>query len=519
MVDYFSKLVEEHAEKRPKSIAYIFMDQVITYEQFNEMIKRVANSMIDLGLRPGDKIATLLPQSPAFSTLFMAASTMGLVVLPLDLRDKPGEMKALCDRVQPKLLVGLANPVPFKEKTEELVNLYSFDHVFSYFGGLEYNGAKPYEALLEGSPDPVPNEYHPQPDDTLIIIFTSGTTGRPKGALISNKNTYAIAKATADMIGTTDKDRLIINMPTSHVAGDHDLIAMGLYAGASSVLCPTFDPQEALETYQKYKITITGGVPTMYRLMFKMCNVSDYDTSSITKFGYSGETQSPEFLQRTQEAFPNATIFASYGMSETSGFYTFTRRDDDFETLAATEGKPAPGFEMRAVRPDNIVCDPGEAGMLWVKSDSVINSYMDKEDNEGVFKDGWLRTGDLGFMDERGYLHYQGRSMDMYKSGGYNVYPVQVEDYLNAYPGVNTSAVISVKHELWGETGYAFIIPEAGVKLTVEEIKAYCKKGLADYKQPNKIYITNNIPVGKIGKVAKKELINNLEKYMKDSES
>ncbi len=513
MIEYFSELVEAHAANRPDSIAYIFMDQEITYRQFNEMINRAANSMIELGLRPGDKIATILPQSPAFPTLFMAAATMGLVVVPLDPRDTPGEMKVLCERTHPKLLVGLANPAPFKEKTEELTRIYHFDHVFSYFGAIDNEAAKPYETLLEGSAEPVPNSYHPKADDPLIIIFTSGTTGKPKGAMISHRNSYAIAKATVDMGGITHEDRTIINMPTSHVAGTHDLIAHQLYAGSSAVLCPRFDPREALEFYQKYKITLTGGVPTMYRLMFKACNVKDYDTSSITKFIISGEPQTPEFMARLAEAFPNATIFASFGMSETAGFFTFTRPEDDFETIISTEGAPAPGFEMKAVRPDNTWCEPGEVGELLIKGESVIQFYMDEKDNAGVFENGWFRTGDIGFMDERGYLHYVGRSKEMYKSGGYNVYPLEIETYLNAYPGVNTSAVISMPHEIWGETGYAFIIPEEGAEFTEADIRQYCKKGLADYKQPNKIFVTADVPRSNIGKVAKKQLKNDIDKY------
>ena len=516
MVQYFSKLVEEHAAARPDSIAYIFMDQEITYKQFNEMINRVANSMIGLGIRPGDRIATILPQSPAFPTLFMAAATMGLVVIPLDPRDTPREMKALCERTKPKLLVGIADSASSKEKTEELAKIYHFDNVFSYFGNIGTKGAKPYEELLKGSPDPVPDGYHPQPDDPLIIIFTSGTTGKPKGAMLSHRNTYAIAKVTTDIVGATHEDRIIINLPTSHVGGTHDYIAQQLYAGSSGVLCTRFDPKETIEFYQKYKITFTAGVPTQYRLMFKVCNVKDYDTSSITKFIISGEPQTPEFMERLVDAFPNAKMYSSFGMSETGGFFTLTTADDDIDTVIATEGAPAPGFEMKAIRSNNTWCDAGEVGELLIKGDSVIKSYMDEKDNEGAFYKGWFRTGDLGFMDEEGYLHYVGRSKEMYKSGGYNVYPLEVETYLNAYPGVNTSAVISVPHEIWGETGYAFIIPEKGVEITPDQILEYCKQkqGLADYKRPTKVFVTADVPRTSIGKVAKKELKNSMDKYM-----
>jgi len=514
MVQYFSKVVEDHARIRPDKTAFIFMDNKISYKKFNEMINSTANSLIELGLKPGDRIATILPQSPAFVTLFMAASTMGLVVIPLDPRDKPSEMLALCERTKPKLLVGMANPEPMKSKTEELLNLFHFEHAYSYFGNLDYKDSKPYDELLNGSPDPVPEKYHPHPDDPLIIIFTSGTTGKPKGAVISHKNSYAIAKATVDSCGVTHKDSTLINMPVSHVAGTHDQIAVLLYAGGTSILCPTFNPQEALEYYQKYNITLTGGVPTMYKLMFKHCDVKNFDTGSIKKFIISGEPQSSEFMDKLKEAFPNATIYASFGMSETAGFFTFTGPNDDFQTIIESEGAPAPGFDMKVIRNDGTDADTGEVGELLVKGDSVINGYMDKKDDEGVFTDGWLRTGDLGFLDNRKYLHYVGRSKEMYKSGGYNVYPLEVEIFLNAYPGVNTSAVISAPHEMWGETGYAFIIPEDGTEITEKEIKDYCRNGLADYKQPSRIIIEKDVPRSSIGKVAKKELKMSLNQYI-----
>lgn len=360
----------------------------------------------------------------------------------------------------------------------------------------------------------MPEQFHPGPDDPLIIIFTSGTTGKPKGALISHRNSYAIARATCEAVGIDHTDQTIINMPTSHVAGTHDLIAHQLYAGSAAELCPKFDPGEMLEIIQSRRVTITGGVPTMFRLMFKNCNVADYDTSSVTKLIISGEPQTPEFLERLQAAFPKATIFASFGMSETAGFFTFTKPSDDFQTIIETEGPPAPGFEMRAMGPGDRWCAAGEVGELLIRGDSVIASYMDPQDNEGNFVDGWFRTGDLGFMDEAGYLHYVGRCKEMYKSGGYNVYPLEVETYLNAFPGVNTSAVVSGAHPIWGETGYAFVVPEDGADITSETIAAYCREGLADYKQPNRIFVTTDVPRSAIGKVAKKELQQSLDSYL-----
>ena len=513
MVKYFSKVVEDHAKVRPDHLAFVFMGQETTYKEYNENINRVANSFLALGLKPGDRIATLLPQSPAFMNIYMAAATMGLVMVPLDPRFTGPEMAALCERTEPRLLVSLAYPENIKTNAEFLVRHVHFDHVYSYFGALDYDGARPYETLLESSPAPVPENVHPGPDDPLIIIFTSGTTGRPKGAVISHKNSYAISKATADAWGGTADDIVLVNMPTSHVGGTHDLITVQLYAGATGIITPTFNPEEMLDFIEKYKISFTGGVPTMYRLIFKKCNAGDYDLSSVRMLVVSGEPSPPELINQIKDTFSNATVAASWGMTETAGFFTFTRPDDTLETVATTEGRPGEGFEMKTLKDDESWAKVGEVGELLVKGDSVISSYMDEHDNKDVFYKGWLRTGDLGYMDENNYLHYVGRSKEMYISGGYNVYPLEIESYLNAYPGINTSAIVEVPAEIWGEVGYAFVVPEEGVDLDVEEIKNYCREGLADYKQPRKIIIKKDLPKTLIGKIAKQEIRKDLKKY------
>lgn len=516
MIEYFSQVVEKHAASQPDRPAYVFMDKETTYQQYNQDINRVANSLLSLGLRPGDKIATILPQSPAFMNIYMAAATMGLVLVPLDPRFTAAEMAKLCERTHPRLLVSLAYPDNIKDAARELITTTAFEHIYSYFGTLEHTRCRPYEDLLNGSPDPVPGDVHPGPEDPLVIIFTSGSTGTPKGAVISHKNTCAIARASMDAWGNTGDDRVLVNMPTSHVAGTHDMIAIQLYAGATGILCPRFDPSETLEFIAKYKITYFGGVPTMYRLIFKKCTLEDYDLSSIRLVVVSGEPSPPELIHQVSTAFASAKVVASFGMSETAGFFTFTRPDDALEVAADTEGAPGQGFEMKALKPDGTWARTGEIGELLIKGDSVISGYMDAENNRDAFHDGWLRTGDLGYMDENNYLHYAGRSKEMYISGGYNVYPLEIESYLNAFPGLNTSAVIEIPHEVFGETGVAFIIPEEGQTLDPDRIRQYLAEGLADYKRPTRLIIATDIPRTLIGKINKRQLRKDLDKYLQE---
>lgn len=514
MIDYFAQVVEEHARRNPERPAFTIMGQVTSYQQYAEEINRVANSFLDLGLKSGDRIATILPQSPAFMHIYMAAATIGLVVVPLDPRFTAGEMAALCNRTSPRLLVSLGFPERVKLNAEKLLKKYSFEHVFNYFGPLDYQEAKPYETLLETTPRPLPKEVHPAPDDPLIIIFTSGSTGVPKGAAISHRNTYAIARATVEAWRFQENDLILSNLPVSHVGGTHDQIAAALYAGVSSILVPSFDPAEYLKIIEEHKVTVTGGVPTMFRLVFKQCNVRDFDVSSVRLLILSGEPSPPEFVLKVKENFPRATLAASYGLTETAGFFTFTSPDDPLETVAQTEGTPGRGFQMRVLREDGSGAKTGEIGELLVKGESTIKGYLDPQDNTGAFHEGWFKTGDLGYLDENNYLHFVGRKKEMYISGGYNVYPLEIETYLNAYPGISSSCIIEMADEVWGEVGYAFIVPEEGATIDVEELKRYCRKGLADYKQPRKFIIKKDLPKTLIGKIAKQEIRKNLEQYL-----
>ncbi len=510
----FFQVISRHARQMPEHPAYIFQEQTMTYRQFEEAALRLANTFLALGLQKGDRVATVLPQSPAFVTVFMAAAALGLVVVPLDPRFRAAEMIALGRRTRPKLLVALAHPEPVKQAVEELAAALPFSAgVYSFFGDLAVPGAKPYNALLAGPPTPVVADLQPDLDDPLIIIFTSGSTGTPKGAVISHRNTLAMARATINAWGVNADDRAIINLPTSHVGGTHDLIAVQLYAGATGILMPSFDPAAMLEVIGRHRITYFGGVPTMFRLLFKTCSVRDYNVASARLIVVSGEPAAPELIFQVQKNFPNAAIVASWGMSETAGFFTFSRPDDPLEKVATTEGVPGDGFQMKIRKVEGSWAAPGETGEMLVKGDSVISTYMDPGDNEGTFVDGWLRTGDLGWLDEDNYLHFVGRLKEMYISGGYNVYPLEIESCLNAHPKINTSCIIEVPDEIFGEVGYAFVVPEAGTTLTVAEVTAYCEQQLADYKRPKKIFIRDDLPKTLIGKLAKQEIRQNLDKY------
>ena len=512
---FLHEVVEKHAMEAPDHVAYRFLNEKITYKEFNEKVNRLCNSLLDMGMQKGDRISVVLPQSPAFAYLYVAASNLGLVIVPLDPRLSVIEMVALCERTTPKVLVALASMKELVDKSVSLMETYPFQQVFSYLGDLGQPGIKSFESLLEGPVRPIPPAFHPTMDDPLIVIFTSGTTGRPKGAMITHRNTSAMAEATIEQWRCNANDVVVCNLPISHVGGTHDQLAIQLYSGATGVLVPKFNPAELMDTISREQVTVFGAVPSMYRLIFQTCDLSQCDLSSVRVTVLGGEPTSAELIQRISATYPNAAIAVSWGMSETAGFFTFSGIDDHVDVIEKTEGKPAPGFAMKVLAYNGELAKSGETGELLVKGPSVIDSYLDKEDNQGTFTDGWLKTGDLGFLDENGYLHFVGRTKEMYISGGYNVYPLEIETVLNTHTGINAAAIIEVPDETWGEVGYAFVIPEEGMELDANEVMTFCKTNLADYKRPKKIFITNDIPRSAIGKIMKKNLRENIDEYIK----
>lgn len=509
MQQYFSQVVERNAKNVPNRTAYEFFDQQTTWKEYYEDINRVTNSFIKLGLRKGDKIATVLPQSPAFMNVFMAAATMGLVVVPLDVRYKAEEMIERCRRTEPKLIVSLANEDAIKQEVGKLLQQVHIPHVYSYLGELETKQSLPYEQLFEGSIDPIPSQWHPSLEDPLIVIFTGGTTGIPKGALLTHKNAFSNAERMVTTWDLSGDDRVLINLPTNHVGGTILTIAVQLFAGATGILSVKFNPQEVLKMIEEYKITYMPGVATMYRLIFQNSDVKDYDLTSMKKVLAAGESISPQLAQQILESFPNAFILRTWGMTETSGPFTLSNLDDDFNSSIYTEGVVGKGNEMKIVKPDGTNADPNEVGEILVKGDSVMTSYLDEENNIDAFSNGWFKTGDLGYLDEQGYLHFTGRAKDMYISGGYNVYPAEVETHLNAHPSVNTSCIVEVPDDIWGEVGVAFVVLEEDIDVDV--LIDYCKQGLAGYKVPKRMVILPELPRTLVGKIAKHELRKSIE--------
>ncbi len=514
MIKFIWQIIEERADMMPDHVAFISDGREITYKSYSEKVIRIANSFLDIGLKRGDKICTILKPSLAFAEIYAAAASIGLILIPMDQRHTRIEMADHCMRTRPKLLVCDALDGQLREVAKGLASDIDFDRVYTYRGSFDRDDFIPYDVLLDTNPKPIPDIFRPAANDPLVIIFTSGTTGRPKGAVIDHANTFNHAMITIETWGITHNDRAIIYLPMSHVGGVNNQLAVSIYSGQTSIILEAFKPNKILELIDNCKVSRFGAVPTVYRIMLKECDLEEYDLSSVRQIVISGEATSPELIKKIKNGFFEATMLSSWGMSETTGYFTYTKMTDSIETVMDTEGTPGSGLVMKVLRNDGTQAEEMEIGELLVKGKTVISTYMDKKDNENAFQDGWLKTGDLGFLDKDNYLHFVGRSKEMFKSGGYSVYPQEVESYLNALPGVSASCVLGIPDEIWGEVGIAIFVPENNVVLNVEVIEKYCKEGLSPYKRPKKIIIVENLPRNSIGKIQKKTVIENIDKYL-----
>jgi long-chain acyl-CoA synthetase len=513
MEKYFTRVLEKHALEQPEHIAYEYHGVKVTWQEFHKDINRITNSFMDLGLRKGDRIATILPQTPAYISIFMAAANMGLILIPFDIRYKSSEMVKLCRRTSPKLLVTLVNET-LGETVKSLLSQYQFEYVYTYGDTLPHDVAVPYERLLQNVDTEISDDLRPTLDDPFIVIFTSGSTGVPKGAVITHKNTLMMVQTTTKTWNITHEDKILLNLPTNHVGGTHDQIATQVYAGATGIIKDSFDAEKMLTFIDQHQITVVGGVPTMFRLIFQKANDIQLKNPSLKLVILGGERAEEKLIYKILESFPGVNVVKSWGMTEPTGFFTYTPLNETVDLIAKTEGVVGADYQLRIVKSDGEIANTNESGEIIVKGDVVIKTYLDEEHNQDVFVDGWLRTGDLGYLDENNKLHFVGRIKEMFISGGYNVYPTEIEHYLNLHPKVKSSYIVGVPDEIWGEIGLAFIAPEQNAQLTVEEIVQFCKKGLANYKIPKKIIIKQDLPMTSVGKIAKQEIKRNLNSYV-----
>ncbi len=506
-------ILEDSARRYPTSPAFTFGETTLNYAQINGAANQIANGLRSKGIKRGDKVAIDCLNLPYFPMIYFGILKAGATVVPLSVLLKKDEIayhlrdseaKAFfCFVGTPDLPMGEMGYGGFQE-VDSCEQFYMITAKPTDPSPIE--GTQTLGSLMAGQ-SPVFKKLASEPNDTAVIIYTSGTTGKPKGAMLSHANIMLNTVISADLADVSHDDTQIIVLPLFHIFAMTVLMNSGVYRGAHNILLPRFDADDVFGLLEKHDVTIFAGVPTMYWGMVNF-DSSKYDTEKISKnlrTCFSGGASLPVQVLKDFEAKFNVPIMEGYGMSEGSPVVTFNHKHD--VRKPGSIGKPVWGVEVKLVDDNGDEVPVGEKGELLYRGHNVMKGYYNKpEATAKTIQNGWLHSGDVATKDEDGYYYIVDRTKDMIIRGGLNVYPREVEEVMMKHDGVSMVAVIGVPDDKFGENIKAFVIMKEGQTSTEDEMKAWTKERIADYKYPRQIEFVATLPMSATGKILKKEL-------------
>ena len=498
-----ASILAESAERHADRTAVVLGDLRLTYAQLWAHTKQYAAVLREKGIGPGDKVAMLLPNTPHFPLSYFGTLALGAVAVPVHALLKAEEIQYVLEDSGAKVLICAAPLLGEGAKGAELAGI----PVLAVMDGGDATLERIDAAALQTPPITalVPRE----PEDTAVILYTSGTTGTPKGAEITHLNVMMNVLSSATYSFDISADDVVLGcLPLFHTFGQTCCMNTAFFVGASIVLLPRFDGAQALELLVKEKCTIFMGVPTMYIGLLGAAKGSDLRPS--LKSALSGGAALPvPVLEQFAEVF-GTQVLEGYGLTETSPVATFNQVG--FPPKPGTVGKQIWGVEVEVARAEVDerieLLPPGELGEIVIRGHNVFKGYLNKpEATAAAIVDGWFRSGDLGTKDADGYVSIVDRKKDMVLRGGYNVYPREVEEVLLRHPAVGQIAVFALPDPEYGEEVCAAVVLDAtGGELTEAELSSWAKERLAAYKYPRRVFFTDGFPLGPSGKVLKREL-------------
>jgi long-chain acyl-CoA synthetase len=515
-----ASIIEHHARLAPRREAVVCQDIRLTFGQLNALANQVANALVEMKIGYDDKVALVCPNLPFFPIVYYGIMKTGAAVVPLNVLFKPREIAYhLKDSDAKAVFVFEGTPeLPMAQTVKE-----GFDEVDScehlIVMTLDKNAPSPVEnrptltEILRDQPETF-ETFPVAPNDTCAILYTSGTTGQPKGAELTHLNlmtnvmaTYSIHLPVLDFTDGEQKTCLI-TLPLFHTTGQTVQMNTNMYAGNRSVLLPRFEPKTALEAMEREKANFWIGVPTMYWAILKYVEETGFDVSKVAahlKVPTSGGAPMPvEIMKRFEEVF-GLRILEGYGLSETSPLACFNHFEKP--SKPGTVGQAIFGVEVRCFDENDVEVPCGERGEVVIRGPNVMKGYYKRpEATAEAFRNGWFHTGDIGIMDEEGYLAIVDRKKDMILRGGYNIYPRELEEVIMTHEAVSLCAVLGVPDERLGEEVKAFVVLKQGMQLEVEEFTDWCRQQFAANKYPRHVEFRDNLPVGGTGKILKRAL-------------
>jgi acyl-CoA synthetase (AMP-forming)/AMP-acid ligase II len=492
------------AEDRPDAIALDFNDRTTSFRELDDRASKVAQGLVALGQQPGARVGYLGKNSDRYCEVLLGAFKARGVVVGVNWRLAAPEIAyVLNDAGCEVLFVG--------RDYDDIVDKIALDTP-TLKTVIAMDGEHPRFESYEGWRDahPATDPMLPiAPDDDVIQLYTSGTTGHPKGVQLTNENYLAIFRCLSDMpLGSyTPDDVVLIAMPFFHVAGVN-IALLSLGQGARGVILPETDPQLILRLIQEKRVTYMFIVPALILFLLQQPNVRDVDLSSLKNISYGASPISDSVLVKAREVF-GCEFLQVYGLTETTGAGTFLPPEDHDAARGKLRscGKPAPGLEIRILDADGRSLPTGEVGEIAINGPTIMKGYWNKADaTRAAVTDGYLRTGDAGYFDEDGYLYIHDRVKDMIVSGGENVYPAEVENAIFGHPAVADVAVIGVPDEKWGEAVKAIVVPKSGASASPAEIIAWARERIAGYKLPKSVDFAEVLPRNPSGKILRREL-------------
>lgn len=486
-----------NAYRTPEKIAFKFEDKTYTYQDMNSEVNKLANGLIARDIKKGDKVALMMKNSDLFVMAFYAIMKAGAVAVPINFRLTEREVAYILNDSDSCAVFfdtdysDLMNNIA---KQNDKLRLYvAKNHVI--------DNQETFEEL-QSSNDAEPAVEVNERDDAEIL-YTSGTTGNPKGALFDHLRILEVGLNVAITFKIGPEDNLLHVAPLFHSAQLNLFLISGTYVGNTQIIHEDFHPVNVLKTIEQEKITFFFGIPTMYNFLLQVPNRNDYNLSSVSRYGYGAAPMPVSLIEQTVELFGNDQIYNLCGLTE-AGPGGVLLGPEEHKEYAGAGGRAILNTKANVVNDKGEQVKPGEVGELILRSNMVMKEYYNKpEETKETLRDGWLYTGDLATMNEAGIITLVDRKKDMIISGGENVYSTEVEHILYRFPNVLEAAVIGVPDDTWGERVAAIIVPKEGETIDYEELRAYCREHLAGYKTPTLFFEQDALLRNASGKVLK----------------
>jgi acyl-CoA synthetase (AMP-forming)/AMP-acid ligase II len=486
--------------------------------QFNERVKRLANAFREFGIQKGDRVGMLQVNCPQYVEAYFAAAKIGAIFVPLNFRVKSEELADMINNAEAAaLLTGERYFDMVKEILPQLPSVNACITVDARKAETPF-----YEDLIaSSSPDETTAEIGD--DDITILMYTAGTTGRPKGVPLKHSGFISYILGNVEPASPEIEERNLLTVPLYHVAGMQAVLA-GIYGGRTLVMMRQFEVKEWLKTAQNEKVTRAMLVPTMLKWLIEDPDFHNYDLSSLGVITYGAAPMPLHVIQKAIEEMPGVRFINAFGQTETASTITTLGPEDHviegsdadkekkLKRLAASIGRPLPDVEVKIVNEKGSALQANRVGEIYARGPRMMTGYWGDADKSAqvITTDGWLRTGDKGWMDEDGYIYLAGRGDDMIIRGGENISPQEVEEVLHAHPKIDEAAVIGIPHPEWGQEPCAVVVLKKGEAADKQEIMTFCRSRLAGFKRPGSVIFADSLPRNPMGKVLKKKL---REKY------